>query len=176
MKLQKYVIVAAFIVAAVFPAVTAAAKGVVAQKGYMFGFAASFNDTIVHFTEIQPMDSAWVDSKTQFLMGREQYTHALRSYLGMQGMPHRTCIVIYDKNLNKLQKRYVKMKKLYADDKKQKNRNDIRTIAASDFQFTPIAKSQVYEEEVVEVVEKPKKQKKEKAKKNNKAPKDKRGK
>lgn len=173
MKLQKYVIAAAFIVAAIFPAATAA-KGVVAQKVYMFGFAASFNDTIVHFTEIQPMDSAWIDSKSQFLLGREQYSHTLRNYLASQDMPHRTCIVIYDKKLSKLQKRYVKMKKLYAGDKKQKNRNDIRMIAASDFQFTPIAKSMVYEEEVTEA-EKPKKQKKEKSKKNKKAPEEARG-
>ena len=30
---------------------------------YMFGVAASFTDTIVHFTNIQPVDSAWIESR-----------------------------------------------------------------------------------------------------------------
>ena len=29
-------------------------------------------------------------------------------------MPHRTCIVFYDKKLTKLEKKYLKMKKLYS--------------------------------------------------------------
>ena len=140
MKLYKYVIAAAFIVAAIIPTTTAA-KGVVVEKVYMFGFAASFNDTIVHFTEIQPLDSVCLDGKTEFLLGREQYSNALRSYLADKNMPHRTCIVICDKKLNQLQKRYLKMKKLYEGNKKKTNRNDIRIIAASDFQFKPIDKS-----------------------------------
>ena len=166
MKLYKYVIAAAFIVAAIIPTTTAA-KGVVAEKVYMFGFAASFNDTIVHFTEIQPMDSVYLDSKTEFLLGREQYSNALRSYLAGKDMPHRTCIVIYDKKLSRLQKRYLKMQKLYAGNKKQKNRNDIRTIAASDFQFKPIDKNWFVEEEEAEV-QKPKKDKKNKKEKQEK--------
>lgn len=166
MKLYKYVIAAAIIIAAIIPTTTAA-KGVVAEKVYMFGFAASFNDTIVHFTEIQPLDSVYLDSKTDFLLGREQYSNALRSYLADKGMPHRTCVVIYDKKLSRLQKRYLKMQKLYASNKKQKNRNDIRTIAASDFQFKPIDKNWFVEEETAEV-QKPKKEKKDKAKKDKK--------
>ena len=162
MKLYKYVIAAAIIIAAIIPTTTAA-KGVVAEKVYMFGFAASFNDTIVHFTEIQPLDSVYLDSKTDFLLGREQYSNALRNYLADKGMPHRTCVVIYDKKLSRLQKRYLKMQKLYASNKKQKNRNDIRTIAATDFQFKPLDKSMfVGEEEEAAKVQKPKKEKKSK--------------
>lgn len=164
MKLYKYVIAAAFIVAAIMPT-TAATKGVVAEKVYMFGFAASFNDTIVHFTEIQPMDSAWVDSKTGFLLGRSMYSNDLRSYLTEQGLPHRTCIVVSDKKLSRLQKRYAKMKKLYESNKKRKNRNDIRIIAASDFQFKPLNKSWFVDEDEAAEVQKPKKAKKEKKEK-----------
>ena len=168
MKLYKYVIAAAFFLAAIIPATTTA-KGVVAQKVYMFGFAASFNDTIVHFTEIQPLDSAWIDSKTNFLLGRNQYSNALRSYLTEQGLPHRTCIIISDEKLNKLQKRYVKMKKLYEGNKKQKNHNDIRTIAAADFQFKPLDKNWFVSEEEEAEVQKPKKEKKSKKNKNKPA-------
>ena len=135
----------------------------------MFGFAASFNDTIVHFTEIQPMDSAWFDNKSQLLLGRGQYSYMLRNYLDEQGMPHRTCIVLYDKNLNKLQKRYVKMKKLYTGNKKHQTHNDIRTIMPSDFQFKPISRSMVDDREEAQAeAKKPKKEKKAKKSKKDK--------
>ena len=44
------------------------AKNEIAPQMYMFGFAASFNDTIVHFTEIQQVDSTWINQK-KFLLG-----------------------------------------------------------------------------------------------------------
>ena len=164
MKLYKYAIAVALFVATIIPTTTVA-KGVVAEKVYMFGFAASFNDTIVHFTEIQELDSAWVDTKTKFLLGRTQYSGELRSYLASMSMPRRTCVVIYDKKLERLQKRYLKMQKLYAGDKKQKTHNDIRTIAISDFQFKPIDNIWAVDEEETEA-QKPKKEKKKKAKKD----------
>ena len=71
---------------------TASAKKVITPKVYMYGFAASFNDSIVHFTDIQTLDSVWIDSKTGFLLGRENYSFQLRDYLGSQQMPQRTCI------------------------------------------------------------------------------------
>ena len=40
---------------------------------YMFGFSASFNDSTIYFTDIQTVDSAWIDDKTFFLQGREAY-------------------------------------------------------------------------------------------------------
>ena len=163
MKLYKYVIAAAIIIAAIIPTTTAA-KGVVAEKVYMFGFAASFNDTIVHFTEIQPLDSAWIDSKTELLLGRNMYSNELRNYLASQDLPHRTCIVVYDQKLDKLQKRYLKMKKLYEGGKKRKAHNDIRVIAAADFQFKPFDKSLYVVEQEAEEVQKPKKEKKSKKK------------
>ena len=32
---------------------------------YVYGFAASFNDSTVYFTDIQQVDSAYIDSKTK---------------------------------------------------------------------------------------------------------------
>ena len=135
MKLQRYIIAAAFLIAAVLPATTLA-KGTAPQRIHMFGFAASFNDTIVHFTNIQTIDSAWVDGKTNFLMGRQLYSTMLRDYLNKNQMPHRVCAVFYDKSLKKLQKKYIKMKKLYlGTDKKVKNRNNVIDIVENDFKF-----------------------------------------
>ena len=124
--------------AALLP-VTSQAKGAAAQRIHMFGFAASFNDTIVHFTNIQTVDGVWIDGKTNFLMGRQRYSSMLRDYLNKNQMPHRTCLVIYDKSLKKLQKRYLKMRKLYLNTgKKAKNRNNVIDIMEDDFKFTPI--------------------------------------
>ena len=146
MRLQKYFTIAAIVMAAML-SVKAPAKGVVTPKMYMFGFAASFNDTIVHFTDIQTVDSVWTDSKSDFLLGRQHYSSLLKNYLTKEQMPYRTCIVFYDKNLNKLRKKYVKMRKLYSDSgKKGRNRNDIRDIASADFKFTTINMSADTEE------------------------------
>lgn len=145
MKLQKYLLGAALLLAVALLS-TANAKGVLTPKMYMFGFAASFNDTIVHFTDIQAVDSVWVDDKSHFLMGREHYSNMLRDYLKDQQMPNRTCIVVYDKDLNKLQKKYLKMKKLYVGTKKVKTNNDIRMIPVSDFRFTSVDMSGTTEE------------------------------
>ena len=161
MRLQKYIQGAALLLATLLPT-TVSAKSVVTPRMYMFGFAASFNDTIVHFTDIQAVDSVWVDAKTDFLKGRDYYSNSLREYLTKQQMPDRTCIVIYDKNIDRLQKKYLKMKKLYAGTKKVKNRNDIRLISADEFKFTAIDMSSSDGEENANVDNKVKKEKKKK--------------
>lgn len=138
MKLTKHIITAALIVAASIPVMGKTDKDAT-QQTYMFGFAASFNDTIVHFTDIQTIDSVWIDRKTNFLLGRNHYANQLRSYLTQQQMPHRTCIVFYDKKLNRLQNKFLKMKKLYADEsKKNKSHNIIKDISAHNFKFTAV--------------------------------------
>jgi hypothetical protein len=137
MSFIKYTIVTAIIMVCVFPT-TAIAKKKVSPNIYMFGLAASFNDTIVHFTEIQKVDSALIDKKSHFLLGRESYSLQLRGYLTNQQMPYRTTIIFYDDKLNKLQKKYLKVKKLYTGDKKRKTHNDVRLIPISDFKFTSI--------------------------------------
>ena len=159
MKLQRYITIAAFITAAFLPNTTQA-KGTSPQRMYMFGFAASFNDTIVHFTNIQAIDSAWVDGKTKFLMGRNLYSTMLRNYLEKNQLPYRTCVVFYDKSLKKLQKKYIKMKKLYlGTGKKVKNRNNVKDIVESDFKFTAFNMNPYTEEEAAQKTSQKKKKK-----------------
>ena len=43
---------------------------------YVFGIAASFNDTIVYYTEVQLLDSVLLD-KDGFLPDREVYSYQL---------------------------------------------------------------------------------------------------
>ena len=159
MKLQRYIAIAAFILAAMIPT-TSQAKGTAPQRVYMFGFAASFNDTIVHFTNIQTIDSVWIEGKTGFLLGRHLYSTMLRDYLDKNQMPYRTCVVFYNKNLKKLQKKYIKMKKLYLGiGKKVKNRNNVKDIVEGDFRFTAFNYNPSTEDEGAEATSKKKKKK-----------------
>lgn len=100
-------------------ALTLAAMTMAAQaankpgKVYVFGFAASFNDSTVYFTDIQEIDSAYYDSKTKFLYGRDNYSYQLRDYLQTQGFTTPTCVTSFaltrkdiDKKLARLRKKY----------------------------------------------------------------------
>ena len=120
--------------------VTVTAKVVCVPKVYMFGLAASFNDSIVHMTEIQSVDSAWLDAKNEILLGREQYSYQIRNYLNNNDMEGRTCIVFFDRKLSRLQKKYLKVKKLYIGNPKKKvySHNDVRILTQSDFSFNSV--------------------------------------
>ena len=147
MKQLRYLTLAVLLSVSAF-ATVATAKTVVVPKMYMFGFAASFNDSIVHFTEIQAVDSVWIDAKTKFMAGRENYSYQLRDYLAERvQMPHRTCVVFYNQDRQKLEKEYLKMKRIYTTGKKKekkkdkntrKSNNDLRILSSSDFLFHTI--------------------------------------
>lgn len=140
MKLIKYLLIAVLVLTAATPSTAKSKKKQnLPQRVYMFGFAASFNDTIVHFTEIQPLDSAWLSSRKTFLLGRDNYSNQLRDYLTQQKMPYRTCVIFFDRKLNRLQKKYIKVKNKYAFGKKGvPTNNDIRLISHDDFRFRTI--------------------------------------
>ena len=114
----------------------AQAKNVVEKKAYMFGFSASFNDSIVYFTKIQEVDSVWFTPK-KMLAGRSNYSSQLRSYCENKlDQPKRTCVVIGNKNLKKVEKKYEKMKKMYTQSKKATY--DVRFISEEDFKFVTV--------------------------------------
>ena len=156
----KYMLVLAVMtVSALFTASSLQAKNEITTRMYLFGFAASFNDTIVHFTEIQQVDSAWTDTKKRFLLGRDNYSYQLRDYLASKmRMPNRTCVVIFNKNKKKLEKHYLKMKRKY-EDKKTSN-FDVRIISPQEFSFHAINMKVETEEQPVQKPEKIKKKKK----------------
>ncbi|MGN0221723.1 MAG: hypothetical protein ACI4BA_06345 [Prevotella sp.] len=120
---------------------TVSAKKRQAPKMYMFGFSASFNDSTVYFTNIQELDSVWYDTKTKFILSREEYAAQLKSYLTNScGLKARTCIVLYGRKMKKTEKKLTKMKKQYTI--KSKNKYDIRYISNSDFSFKPVEYSE----------------------------------
>lgn len=123
---------------------SASAKRVVAPEMYMFGFAASFADTIVCFTDIQRVDSAWIEKKSKFLQSRDMYAYQLRTFLSQtKQLPNRTCVVFYHKNRAKLEKKYVKMRRLYTTNRKGRQHFDVRFLDAGEFKFKSINLSEL---------------------------------
>ena len=148
MKPVKYMFIAAVIASAL--AVTdVSAKRKMMPRVYMFGFVASFNDSIVHFTNVQPVDSAWMDTKKNFLLGRDNYSYQLRNYFANSlSMPHRTCVVVAGEKRTDVEKKLLKLKQKYTT--KAKVSYDVRTIADTDFRFKAINMAQEeYDEEAV---------------------------
>lgn len=84
---------------------------------YMFGFSASFTDSVAYITDIQQLDSAYIDTKTDFLMDRVVYSEQLQTYVeAMELMGNCTCSVFFHTKKNKLQEEYEKIKKRYRED------------------------------------------------------------
>ena len=147
----------------------AQAKNVVEKKAYMFGFSASFNDSIVYFTTIQEVDSVWFTQKKNMLAGRSNYSNQLRDYCNDKlNQPKRTCIVIGNKSLKKVEKKYEKMKKMYTQNKKATY--DVRFISEEDFKFVTINLGEGKDEVAPKMPQKKPKAPKDKKKKDGKMP------
>ena len=115
----------------------ATAQNIQVPQAYMFGFAASFNDSTVFFTDIQQVDSVWVTKKKGFLAGRSNYAYQLRNYCEQKmDLPKRTCVVVSSLKRKEVEKKYKKMMKKYIG-KKAKS-YDVRYIPSSDFKFEPV--------------------------------------
>lgn len=129
----------------VLPTLTQA-KHVVAPRAYMFGFVANFTDSVIYMTDIQTVDSVWYDSKSKFLIGRNNYSSQLRDYFANQlNMPHRTCIAIFALTRKEAEKKYLKMKKQYTT--KYAGHYNVRTLTESEFHFTTVNMAPEKEEE-----------------------------
>ena len=100
----------------------------------MYGFAASFNDSIVYFTDIQTLDSATIASKSGFLYGRDNYSYQLRDYLKGHGCATPTCITTFSVKRKDIEKKYVSLKKKYANGK-----YIVKHVTPSEFAYTVIS-------------------------------------
>lgn len=109
------------------------------QTLYLFGFAASFNDSTVCFTDIQQVDSAYIDGKTKFLVERENYSYQLKNYLKEHGWTAPTCVTCYAKSRSDAEKKFVAMRKNYIESK----RYTIKYLASSEFKYTAITPTEV---------------------------------
>lgn len=117
-------------------AITVSAKPSTKQTVYMFGFSASFNDSTIYFTNVQPVEGYIVNDRTHFLVNRDDYSYQLRNYFDNRGQVHRTCITVYSTNKKDIDKKYEKMKAKYTT--KSKNKFDVLYLTDDDFKFETV--------------------------------------
>lgn len=136
MKFIRHIMIATALMVAMayLPSV---AQNRVVPKAYMFGFAASFNDSIVFFTDIQEVDSVWVMPKKKLLAGKSNYSYQLRNFCADSlGLKNRTVVVVSSLSRKDIEKKYAKMKKEYTE--KRAGQYDVHYIDASEFRFTSV--------------------------------------
>lgn len=108
-----------FVIALLFvPLAMSAKKG--EDVVYLFGASYSYNDSIVYFTEIQPIEGIKLLNKSKILPDRQHYAYELKDYMNFkEGKPGRISIIYFSKKRSKLEKTEAKVKKrlLYKDDK-----------------------------------------------------------
>lgn len=111
---------------------------------YLYGIATSFVDSTVYFTDIQHVDSSYVNTSNDFLFQRQEYSRQLRQYLINQGMSEPTCITTYSTDKKKLQKRYLKLRNKYVDSGKF----TVKYVDSSEFTYksVPVDPNTVYVE------------------------------
>jgi hypothetical protein len=162
--LRHITLAVALMAAAIY--IPASAKNTMVPKAYMFGFIASFNDSIVFFTDIQEVDSVWFqNNKKNLLAGRSNYSYQLREFFANNfNLKNRTCVVIYDKKRKNVEKKYEKMKKQYTE---KGAKYDVHFIDATEFRFSPVNMDD--SDQTVEPA-KQKKEKKQKPPKDGKRP------
>ena len=105
---------------------------------YVFGLSASFNDSIVYITNIQILDSAWLDEKTHFLIDRNEYSNQFKNYFTSKGQTQRTCVMVFAEKEKDILKKYSKMKSRYSPSKKNVKNFDLRTLDEDDFKFESV--------------------------------------
>lgn len=104
------------------------------ERLYVYGIATSFNDSTVYITDIQQLDSAWVDAKTDFLYSRNNYSYQLREHLKANGCATPTCVTVFAKKRKQIEKKYMATKKRYTT----KGRYNVKSITKHDFTYSCI--------------------------------------
>ena len=111
------------------------------NKVYLYGFAASFNDSTVYFTDIQELDSAVVD-RGGFLYGRDSYSYHLRDYLASKGFEHATCVTMWATKRDVIEKKFQNMRSRYGvvfgKKTKKKNTYTIKYLTTDEFHYQAI--------------------------------------
>ncbi len=139
MKIIKYILFSLLLAVAIPTEMQA--KRMKVPKMYMFGFSASFQDSIIYMTDVQEVEGAWYDTKTKFLLGRHHYSYQLKDFLAdNKQQPNRVCVVMFALTRKEAEKKFIKLRKEYTV--KAKGKYDVRYLTTTDFQFQPVDMSE----------------------------------
>lgn len=139
MKIFKYILLA-LLLAGVLPQ-EIEAKRIKVPKMFMFGFSASFQDSIIYMTDVQEVEGAWYETKSKFLLGRQHYSYQLKDFLAnTRQQPNRVCVVMFALTRKEAEKKFIKLRKEYTV--KAKGKYDVRYLTTTDFKFQPVDMSE----------------------------------
>ena len=139
MKILKYILFTLLLTMAL-PQETQAKREKVPQM-YMFGFSASFQDSIIYMTDVQEIADVWYDSKTRFLLGRQHYSYQLKEHLtNIKQQPNRVCVVMFALTRKEAEKKFIKLRKEYTV--KAKGKYDVRYLPTTEFKFEAVDMSE----------------------------------
>ena len=102
------------------------------QRIAIFGVGVSFTDSIVYQTEVQMLDSAWIEPDHKFLHDRSLYSLQLQYYMERQGIKNSICTVLFHRNPNRLQRKWERIRKRHQKHTAQR----FKQMSLSDFKFT----------------------------------------
>ena len=129
MKSIKYIL----LLVVALTALEASAKPLKTNQVYMFGFSASFKDSVIYVTDIQNVPGTWVESKNKFLLLRDEYSRQMKDYLEEKlQQEKRVCVVFYYLKKKKAEKEFLKLMKKY------KKGYEVRHVNEKDFKFEAI--------------------------------------
>jgi hypothetical protein len=129
MKSIKYIL----LLVVALTALGASAKPLKTNQVYMFGFSASFKDSVIYVTDIQNVPGTWVESKNKFLLLRDEYSRQMKDYLEEKlQQEKRVCVVFYYLKKKKAEKEFLKLMKKY------KKGYEVRHVNEKDFKFEAI--------------------------------------
>lgn len=101
------------------------------KRVYMYGIATNFNDSTVYLTNVQYLDSI-TTHENGCLQNYSLYSMQMKVYLeGELNELSQTCAVIYSDKKKKLDKRFLKTRKRYLNDKSK----TLKQIGADAFTF-----------------------------------------
>lgn len=101
-----------FLLLALFGAVLSVSAKKDKDVAYLFGVSYAYNDSIVYFTEVQPVEGIKLKSHSRILPDRQHYAYELKDYMNFtEGKPGRISVIYFAKSRKKLEKVEAKVKK-----------------------------------------------------------------
>ena len=99
----------------------------------MFGVGISFTDSVVYETEIQVLDSVWVNPDHNFLEDRSLYSLQLQYFMEHQGVKNAVCTVLFNKKESSLKSKWEKIRKRHTQSEAQR----FKIVPLTEFRFQP---------------------------------------
>ena len=113
---------------------TAQAASRKGQTVYAFAYGTCFSDSTVYVSPVSTLPGAQIDKKTHFLERRSEWAATFKTYLDNRFNRAHTCVVFFDTQKEKLEKKLVALRKQAA---KQKDLH-FTELTASDFMLPPL--------------------------------------